>query len=144
MVNRARQVVNQGAARARRIYAGANRAQVVGNIDLRRPALRKVDFPDSGADEYTRQVLLEVQSDVIPELRRRTPKDTGRTSRSYEAKLENRSTIVIINTNPFSVAMRWDVSGLGENVTVKELVNQVLKERMPGILERVSKRVYGS
>ena len=150
MVNRARQAVTDGASRARRIYAGANRARVVGVIDLQRPetwavrAFRKVNSNDSRADEYARQLLLEVQSDVIPELQRRTPKNTGRTSRSYKAVLENRSTVAIVNTNPYSVAMRWDVSGLGDNVTVKELVDHVLKERIPGIIQRVSKRVYGS
>ena len=150
MVNRAKQAVIQGASRARRIYAASNRAQVVGSLDLSRPdtwavrGFRKVNFSDSRADEYTRQVLAEVKRTVIPELARRTPKNTGRTSRSYVASLENRSTIIIVNTNPFSVAMRWNVSGLGENVTVKELVNHVLKERMPGILERVRQRVYGS
>ena len=150
MVNRAWQAVNQGASRARRIYAGANRAQVVGTIDLQRPeawgvrAFRKVNIGDSRTEEYARQLLIEVNSDVIPELRRRTPRNTGRTARSYRASIENRSIIVIVNTNPYSVAMRWDISGLGENVSVKELVDHVLKERMPGIIERVSKRVYGS
>ena len=150
MVNRARQAATAGASRARRIYAGANRAQVVGTIDFQRPetwgvrAFRKVNSGDSRADEYARQLLLEVQGDVIPELQKRTPKATGRTSRSYKALLENRSTVAIVNTNPYSVAMRWDLPGLGQNVSVRELVDHVLKERMPGIIERVNQRVYGS